>query len=268
MSTDSTDSKHTASYDTIDFAIDSGVATLTLSRPDKLNAFTEHMHGEIRDAMTIVTTETDIRCLLLTGNGKGFCAGQDLGDLDMSALSDVLEKNYNPLVKSIVNLDKPVICAVNGVAAGAGANLALACDIVVAGRSASFIQAFSKIGLVPDAGGTWTLPRVVGAPRAMALAMLGEKVSAEKAAAWGMIWEVVDDQDLATHTHAMARHLASQPTAALAMTKKLLRESFARTLDDQLALERDFQAAASHTADFREGVDAFLNKRAARFTGQ
>ncbi|MBX2879241.1 MAG: 2-(1,2-epoxy-1,2-dihydrophenyl)acetyl-CoA isomerase PaaG [Granulosicoccus sp.] len=268
MSTDINENGKTPPFETIDFQVDAGVATLVLSRPDKLNTFTEQMHAEIRDALSVVATETDIRCLLITGNGKGFCAGQDLADLDMSALSDVLEKNYNPLVKSIVNLDKPVICAVNGVAAGAGANLALACDIVVAGRSASFIQAFSKIGLVPDAGGTWTLPRTVGAPRAMALAMLGDKVSAEQAAAWGMIWEVVDDQDLSTHTQALARHLAAQPTAALALTKRLLRESFSRTLEEQLDLERDFQSAASRTADFREGVDAFLNKRAARFTGQ
>lgn len=268
MSTEPKTPATSVSHETIDFTVDAGVATLTLRRPDKLNAFTEQMHAEIRDAMSTVATETDIRCLLLTGTGKGFCAGQDLADLDFSALSDVLEKNYNPLVKSIVNLDKPVICAVNGVAAGAGANLALACDIVIAARSASFIQAFSKIGLVPDAGGTWTLPRVVGAPRAMALAMLGEKVSAEKAADWGMIWEVVDDQDLATHANALATHLAAQPTAALALTKKLLRESFSRSLDDQLALERDFQTAASHTADFREGVDAFLNKRAPHFIGR
>jgi len=254
-------------FATIEFIVSENVATLTLDRPEKLNSFTEQMHAEIRDALTTVTTEPEIRCLLITGKGKGFCAGQDLADLDFSTLGDVLEKNYNPLITTLVNLDMPVICAVNGVAAGAGANLALACDIVIAARSASFIQAFSKIGLVPDAGGTWSLPRLIGAPRAMALAMLGDKLSAEKAADWGMIWDVVDDQDLQTHTRALALHLAQQPTVGLALTKKLLRESFRHTLHEQLALERDFQAAASRTADFREGVDAFLNKRAARFTG-
>lgn len=255
-------------FNTIQFEVTEAVATLTLNRPDKLNAFTEEMHAEIRTALVHVSTERAIRCLVVTGNGKGFCAGQDLADLDFSALSDVLEKNYNPLILTLVNLDKPVICAVNGVAAGAGANLALACDIVIAARSASFIQAFSKIGLVPDAGGTWSLPRLIGAPRALALAMLGDKLPAEKAAEWGMIWDVVDDQNLQTHTQALAAHLARQPTVGLALTKKLMRESFSRTLQDQLSLERDFQAAASHTDDFREGVDAFLNKREASFQGR
>jgi len=255
-------------FNTIEFDVADAVATLTFNRPDKLNAFTEEMHSEIREVLLRVRTEPGIRCLLVTGNGKGFCAGQDLADLDFSALSDVVEKNYNPLITTLVNLDIPVVCAVNGVAAGAGANLALACDIVVAARSASFIQAFSKIGLVPDAGGTWSLPRLIGAPRAMALAMLGDKVSAERAADWGMIWEVVDDQNLQTHSQALAAHLARQPTVGLALTKKLMRESFSRTLPDQLALERDFQDAASRTEDFREGVDAFLNKRIADFKGR
>lgn len=254
-------------YQNIEFTIDDGVATLTLDRADKLNSFTEQMHAEIRDALTTVSTESSIRCLLITGNGRGFCAGQDLADLDFSKLSEVLEKNYNPLITLLVNLDKPVVCAVNGVAAGAGANMALACDIVIAARSASFIQAFSKIGLVPDAGGTWTLPRLAGSARAMGLALLGEKLEAERALQWGLIWDVVDDNDLMTHASALAHHLATQPTVALALTKKLLRASINNTLDEQLALERDFQNAASQTADFKEGVDAFLNKRKANFSG-
>jgi len=254
-------------FDTIDFSLAKGVATIRLNRPDNLNSFNEQMHQELRDALTEVQTDTQCRCLLLTGTGRGFCAGQDLADLDFSNLSDTVEKNYNPLIRRLCGLDMPVICAVNGVAAGAGANIALACDIVVAARSASFVQAFSKIGLVPDAGGTWSLPRVVGLPRALGLAMLGEKLSAEQAAQWGMIWQCVDDEELSGVTTALAEHLAKQPTVALAYMKKLLRQSSDNTLDEQLNLERDYQAAASKTADFKEGVDAFLNKRPPNFSG-
>ncbi len=258
----------TSSFDSISFDTQDGVARLTLNRPDKLNSFTEAMHQEIRDALMQVQTDGLARCLLITGNGRGFCAGQDLADLDMTALSDVLEKNYNPLIQTVTGLDMPVVCAVNGVAAGAGANLALACDLVVAARSASFVQAFSKIGLIPDAAGTWTLPRLVGLPRALGLTLLGNRLTAEQALQWGMIWEVVEDDALAEHTLALAKHLASQPTVALALTKKLLRQSYDNTLEQQLNLERDFQSAASQTKDFQEGVAAFLAKRPPNFTGQ
>ena len=255
-------------YDNIEFNIDEGVARLTFNRPDKLNSFTEEMHREIRDALTKVQTDGTVRCLLITGNGRGFCAGQDLADLDFSALGNTVEENYNPLIRTIAGLDVPVVCAVNGVAAGAGANIALACDIVIAAKSASFVQAFCKIGLVPDAGGTWTLPRLVGAPRAMALAMLGDKIPAETAAMWGMIWQCVDDDELIEQTQALASHLAKQPTTGLALMKNLLRQSWDNTLDQQLNLERDFQAAASATRDFKEGVDAFLHKRDPQFSGK
>lgn len=257
-----------SSFDSITLEFESGFARLTLNRPDRLNSFTEAMHQEIRDALLKVQTDGSARCLLITGEGRGFCAGQDLDDLDMSALSDVLEKNYNPLIRTITGLDMPVICAVNGVAAGAGANLALACDIVVAARSASFVQAFSKIGLIPDAAGTWTLPRLVGLPRALGLTLLGNRLSAEQALQWGMIWEVVDDDALAEHANALATHLAKQPTVALALTKKLMRQSYDNSLEQQLQLERDFQSAASQTQDFQEGVAAFLAKRPPEFTGR
>jgi len=256
------------SFKTITFSITDHVATLTLNRPDKLNSFTEEMHSEIRDALSKVHSGGDARCLLITGSGRGFCAGQDLADLDFSALSDTLEQNYNPLIRTITGLDMPVIGAVNGVAAGAGANLALACDLVIAAKSASFIQAFCKIGLVPDAAGTWTLPRLIGLPRAMGLAMLGEKLSAQQAEQWGLIWQCVEDDELAEISTGLARHLATQPTTALALTKRLLRESSTNTLDQQLNLERDFQAAASHTSDFKLGVEAFLAKKTPTFTGK
>ncbi len=246
---------------------DNGVARLIFNRPDKLNSFTDEMHAEIRDALMQVQTTSGVRCLVITGAGRGFCAGQDLGDLDFGALGDTVAENYNPLVQTLVNLDMPVIAAVNGVAAGAGANIALACDIVVAARSASFVQAFCRLGLVPDAGGTWSLPRVVGGPRAMALAMLGEKISAEQAEQWGMIWRCVDDENLTAEVDALATHFSTAPTTGLAYMKKLLRMSWQNSLDSQLDLERDFQNAASQTSDFKEGVDAFLNKRPPELTG-
>lgn len=255
-------------YNSIHFDLaDNGVARLTLNRPDKLNSFTEEMHREIRDALMIVKTTSTARCLVLTGAGRGFCAGQDLADLDFSSLGGTIEENYNPLVKTITNLDMPVVAAVNGVAAGAGANLALACDIVIAARSASFVQSFCNLGLVPDAGGTWTLPRVVGGPRAMALAMLGDKISAEQAENFGMIWQCVDDDKLIDVVDALAERFSTAPTTGLAYMKKLIRLSWQNSLDDQLDLERDYQNAASQTDDFKEGVEAFLQKRPAEFKG-
>lgn len=255
-------------FQTIDLAIAEGVATLTFNRPDKLNSFTTEMHAELREALSTIQANTSVRCLLITGKGRGFCAGQDLADEVASAdIGATVERDYNPLVRSLTALPMPVICAVNGIAAGAGANIALACDIVLAARSASFIQAFCKIGLVPDSGGTWTLPRVVGHARAMALTLLGEKISAEKAEAWGMIWKCVDDADLMTEALKLAKHVATQPTKGLAMTKQAIHAAGTHTLDQQLDLERDLQATAAASDDFKEGVNAFLEKRAPVFKG-
>jgi 2-(1,2-epoxy-1,2-dihydrophenyl)acetyl-CoA isomerase len=259
---------------TILLTIADGVATITLNRPDRLNSFTAAMHAELREALAEAQDDESVRCVLLTGAGRGFCAGQDLSDRAVAPgtqgpdLGVSIETNYNPLVRSLRALPMPVICAVNGVAAGAGANLALACDIVLAARSASFIQAFCKIGLLPDSGGTWTLPRLVGHARAMGLAMLGDKLSAEQAEAWGMIWKAVDDDKLAGEALALARHLATQPTKGLGFIKQALNASSTNDLDAQLDLERDLQREAGHTADYREGVAAFVGKRAPQFQGR
>jgi 2-(1,2-epoxy-1,2-dihydrophenyl)acetyl-CoA isomerase len=256
------------------FATDGAVATLTLNRPDRLNAFTPEMHEEIAAAVTQVERDADLRALLITGAGRGFCAGQDLnlrrdggdsGDFDAGA---ALERYYNPLVRRLKALKKPVIAAVNGPAAGAGANLALACDIVIAARSATFLQAFCRIGLVPDSGGTWFLPRVAGSARAMGMMMLGEPLSAEKAAEWGLIWKAVDDDKLMPEARALAERLAHGPTVGLGLIKEALNHSLENGLDAQLDLERDLQRVAAKSADFREGVAAFLEKRPARFTGR
>lgn len=244
---------------------DGGVVWLTLNRPDKLNAFTAEMHQEIREVLARVQQSPDVRCLVISGAGRGFSAGQDLSDLDMSAVDDVVERYYNPLLRTITSLNIPVIASVNGVAAGAAANLALACDIVLAAKSAKFIESFNHVGLIPDGGGTWTLPRLVGLARATAICMTGEPVPAEKAEQWGMIWRCTDDEQLQTETAELAHRLASQATVALGYTKQLLRLSQTRTLDDQLDLERDFQGAASKTDDFQEGVKAFLEKRKPQF---
>lgn len=261
-------------YETILFDVSEGVATLTLNRPDKLNSFTAKMHEELADALKRVRNDEAVRCLLITGAGRGFCAGQDLGDRVVAPgdgplnLGEYLEKGFNKLIRTIAALEVPVICAVNGVAAGAGANIAFACDIVLAGKSASFIQAFCKIGLIPDSGGTWTLPRLVGEGRAMALALLGDKVPAEQAAQWGMIWKAVDDEALMDEARAMAANLATQPTKGLALIKKAIRASSTNTLDQQLDLERDLQTIAGRTADYQEGVKAFMEKRKPTFQGK
>lgn len=253
---------------------DGAVAIITLNRPDKLNSFNAAMHEALREAVAAVAADRQVRTLLLTGAGRGFCAGQDLGDRAVGEgeaapdLSRSIDAYYNPLIRAIRALEVPVVCAVNGVAAGAGANLALACDIVLAARSASFVQAFCKIGLVPDSGGTWMLPRLVGMARATGLAMLGEKLSAERAEAWGMIWQCLDDAELMPRARALAAHLAGQPTRGLALTKKALRASAGNGLDDQLDLERDLQGEASRTRDYQEGVAAFLAKRLPVFEGR
>lgn len=261
-------------FETIEFSVENGVAELTLNRPDSLNSFNQQMHAEVREAMQRVIDEPEIRCLLLTGNGRGFCAGQDLGDRAVSSdgeapdLGESVEKNYNPLIRSIMNLPKPVICAVNGVAAGAGANIALACDIVLAARSASFIQAFCKLGLVPDSGGTWNLPRAVGLPRARGLALLGDKLPAEKAEAWGLIWQCVDDEALMDEARKMAAHLATQPTKGLGRIKQMLNAATAHDLDTELEAERAAMQELGRSADYAEGVAAFMEKRKPEFKGE
>lgn len=260
---------------TILFDIKDAVATITLNRPDRLNSFNVEMHDELKSALKQVQDPANnVRCLLLTGAGRGFCAGQDLSDRAVAPgtaapdLGESIEKRYNPLVRTLRALEMPVVCAVNGVAAGAGANLAFACDIVLAARSASFIQAFCKIGLIPDSGGTWTLPRLVGQARATALTMLGDKVAAEQAERWGMIWKCVDDDQLPTEAAKLAAHLATQPTKGLAFIKRALAASTTNTLDQQLDLERDLQRLAGRTADYQEGVAAFMAKRSPDFQGR
>jgi 2-(1,2-epoxy-1,2-dihydrophenyl)acetyl-CoA isomerase len=258
---------------TILFEIADGVARLTLNRPDKLNSFTDAMHREIRDALQQVKADPSVRVLLITGAGRGFCAGQDLSEGSMSGnasadVSSTLEENYNPLILGMRALPMPVVCAVNGVAAGAGCSFALAADIVIAARSAKFIKVFSRIGLIPDASGTYVLPRLVGMARAMGMSMLAEPVPAEQAEAWGMIWKCVDDDQLAAEADKLARTLAAGPTQAYALIKRALYESPNNTIEQQLALEAKLQRAAGKTADFKEGVHAFFEKRPARFTGR
>ena len=251
---------------------EAGVMTVTLNRPDKLNAFVAEMHGLLRDAMTRAETDASIRAVLLTGAGRGFCAGQDLGERDMSNpnldLGGGLDANYNPYIRRMRALPKPVVCAVNGIAAGAGANLALACDIVLAARSAYFLQAFAKIALVPDCGGTYWLPRLAGTARAMGMAMLAERVGAEDAERWGLIWKCVDDAQLMDEAIAMAHSLAAGPTHTYGTIKKAIYASATNTLDQQLDLERDLQREVGRHTDYREGVAAFLEKRKPSFTGK
>ena len=261
-------------YENILFEINDGIAHLTLNRPDKLNSFTQAMHDEVRHAIHKVGADKSVRVLVLTGAGRGFCAGQDLSDRAVEPgaravdLGDSVEKNYAPLVLALRGLPMPVICAVNGVAAGAGANLALACDIVIAAKSASFVEVFCKLGLIPDTGGTYFLPRLIGSARAMGLAMLGEKLSAEKAEAWGLIWKAVPDEELQAETMAMARHFATAPTKGLAFTKQALYASAHNTLQQQLTLECGMMSELGRSEDYREGVAAFMEKRAPQFQGK
>jgi 2-(1,2-epoxy-1,2-dihydrophenyl)acetyl-CoA isomerase len=262
------------SYQTILFEVSGGVARLTLNRPDRLNSFNVEMHGEVRDALSQLTNNSEARVLVLTGAGRGFCAGQDLGDRAVAPggqgvdLGDSIENYYKPLVLALRNLPMPVIGAINGVAAGAGANIALACDLVIAAKSASFVQAFAKLGLVPDSGGTWFLPRLLGNARAMGLAMLGDKLPAEQAAQWGLIWRCVEDAELKSTVDQLATQLAAAPTRGLARTKQAIYESWGHSLEQQLDQERDFQRELGRSQDYAEGVAAFTEKRTPKFTGR
>lgn len=254
--------------------VEAGVLTLTLNRPDRLNSFNDEMHRQLAEALKIAERDDSVRCLLITGAGRGFCAGQDLNDRNVSVDQETpdlglsVERFYNPLIRRITSLPKPVICAVNGVAAGAGAALAFACDIVIASSSASFIQSFCRLGLVPDSGGSWFLPRLAGRARAMGMALLGDKVSAEQALTWGLIWQVVEPEQLADKTQTLAQHLATQPTYGLGLIKKAINASATNTLDQQLDLERDLQRLGGRSDDYREGVSAFFAKRQPEFRGK
>ena len=262
------------SYENILYTSEGGVARITLNRPDRLNSFNDAMHAELRDALAQVRADASARVLVLTGAGRGFCAGQDLSDRAVAPgdsprdLGASIERNYKPLVLALRTLPMPVLCAVNGVAAGAGANIALACDIVIAAKSASFIEAFAKLGLIPDTGGTYFLPRALGTARAMGLALLGDKLPAEQAAAWGMIWQCVDDAELPAVVDKLAAHFATAPTRGLARTKEAIYASPGNTLEAQLDLERDFMRELGYSDDYREGVAAFVAKRPPSFTGR
>ena len=250
-----------------------GYRVITLNRPDRLNAFNDAMHVELRKAIEEIEADESCRTLLITGSGRGFCAGQDLADRlvkpgEKPAPSKSLEAYYNPLVRKLRSLPFPVVAAVNGVAAGAGCNIALACDIVLAARSANFVQAFARIGLIPDSGGTWILPRLVGQARARGLALLAEPLSAEKAEDWGLIWKCVDDASLLVEAQKLCEHFAAAPTQGLAMIKRALNASAGNTLDAQLDLERGLQGVARETPDYAEGVRAFMEKRKPKFTGR
>ncbi|OTA20560.1 2- acetyl-CoA isomerase [Xenorhabdus beddingii] len=255
--------------------IKAGVLSMTLNRPECLNSFNEELHQQLSQAMDMAEQDQSVRCVLLTGAGRGFCAGQDLNDRNaiisdgsIPDLGQSIDRYYNPLIRRMIALPKPIIAAVNGVAAGAGVSLALACDIVIASRTASFIQAFCRIGLTPDSGGSWLLPHKIGQARAMGMALLGEKISAEQALAWGMIWQVVEPEELAHTTRELAHHLATQPTVALGCIKQATYAAAGNTLEQQLDLERNLQRRCGHSEDFREGVNAFIEKRPPAFKGK
>jgi len=257
-------------YESLIFDRSDGIARITLNRPDRLNSFTRAMHAELRDALTSLG---DARVVILTGAGRGFCAGQDLNDRAVAPgeavdLGETVEESWNPLIRTLSKLPQPVIARINGVAAGAGANIALACDLVIAARSAKFIQSFSALGLIPDSGGSWHLPRLVGQARALGLALTGEPLPADKAAEWGLIWKAVDDDQLDGEVDAVAAKLAALPPLGLAAIKQIIRTSWGRTLDEELDLQRDEMRRLGFTHDYREGVAAFLEKRPATFEGR
>ena len=257
-------------YETIDFKIEGAIARITLNRPDRLNSFTAQMHSEMRD---VLDSLGDARVLILTGAGRGFCAGQDLNDRAVAPgeavdLGVTVETSWNPLIRVLANLPQPVIARVNGVAAGAGANVALACDLVIAAKSAKFIQSFSALGLVPDSGGTWVLPRLVGQARALGLALTGDPLPAETAAEWGLIWKAVEDDALDAEVDALATKLASLPPLGLAAIKQMIRSSWQHSLDEELTHQRDAMRRLGYSEDYREGVAAFLEKRPAKFVGR
>jgi 2-(1,2-epoxy-1,2-dihydrophenyl)acetyl-CoA isomerase len=258
------------SYESIAVSNDGGIARITLNRPDRLNSFTKAMHGELREALADLG---DARVVVLTGAGRGFCAGQDLNDRAVAPgeavdLGETVEESWNPLIRTLAALPQPVIARVNGVAAGAGANIALACDLVIAARSAKFIQSFSALGLIPDSGGSWHMPRLVGQARALGLALTGEPLPAGQAAEWGLIWKAVEDDQLDAEVDSVASKLASLPPLGLAAIKQIIRTSWSRTLDEELDLQRDEMRRLGFTHDYREGVAAFLEKRPAKFEGR
>jgi 2-(1,2-epoxy-1,2-dihydrophenyl)acetyl-CoA isomerase len=262
-------------FETITFTVDAGIARLTLNRPDKLNSFNTEMHAELRVALDSIQNDTTVRVLVLSGAGRAFCAGQDLADRAMQMvdgkmpdIGNVVEANYKPLVLRLQNLRVPTIAAVNGIAAGAGASVALACDLVVASKSASFLQAFSKIGLIPDTGGTWFLPQRIGMARAMGLALLADKLPAEKAAEWGLIWSCVEDAEFAGAVDTLAKQLSTAPTKALVRTRQAMHAAPGHTLEQQLSMEGGFMRELGRSPDYAEGVAAFMAKRAPNFTGE
>ncbi len=263
------------SFTTIRYEVDAGIARLTLNRPDKLNSFTGEMHAELRTALDRVQDDPTVRVLVMTGAGRAFCAGQDLADPAMQTVNgrlpdigEIVERNYKPLIMRLQALRVPTLAAVNGIAAGAGASLALACDLVLATRSASFLQAFSKIGLIPDTGGTWFLPQRVGMARAMGLALLADKLPAAQAADWGLIWRCVDDADFASEIDALARQLTAAPTKALVRTRQAMHAAPGHTLEQQLSFEGGFMRELGWSRDYAEGVQAFMEKRPPQFTGE
>lgn len=260
-------------YEHIEYTVARGVACLTLNRPDSLNSFTAAMHAEVADVLKAAAEDRAIRAVVITGAGRGFCAGQDLNDRNVAPgervdLGESVDRFYNPLIRRITGMEKPVICAVNGVAAGAGANLALACDLVFAAESAKFVESFAMLGLIPDSGGSWHLPRMIGMARAKGMAMLMPKVTAQQAKEWGLIWEVVEDAKLMDTVMALAEHLATQPTRGFTYTKQAFSASMTNTLDEQLELEKTLMSTAGFTDDYAEGVKAFLEKRQPEYKGQ
>jgi 2-(1,2-epoxy-1,2-dihydrophenyl)acetyl-CoA isomerase len=259
-------------FETIVFSLDAGIARLTLNRPERLNAFNERMHIEVAEALGRIEAEADVRVLLLTGSGRGFCAGQDLSERDVDAgpldLGRATATYYNPLIRRVAALKCPVVCAVNGVTAGAGVNIALSCDVVLARRSAKFVQAFSAIGLVPDAGGTWILPRLLGQARALGFTLTGGTLSAAQAEQWGLIWRAIEDEAFDVEVESLTIQLANAPTQGLAAAKQAIRGAWSATLEEQLALESRMQRDCGLTEDYKEGVNAFKARRTPRFQGR